>query len=94
MKVFEQANIPCSAINNIAQVFDDPQVQARQMLISLDHPLAGRMPNIASPMRFSRSPVQYRRAPPTLGEHTAEVLEGVLGLSPQEVADLAAKAVV
>ena len=94
MKVFEQANIPCSAINNIAQVFDDPQVQARQMLINLDHPLAGRMPNIASPMRFSRSPVQYRRAPPTLGEHTAEVLEGVLGLSPQEVSDLAAKAVI
>lgn len=94
MTVFEEAGVPCSAINDIAQVFDDPHVRAREMLISLDHPLAGSMPNIASPMRFSRSPVQYRRAPPTLGEHTSEVLEVVLGLSQQEVSSLAAKAVI
>jgi crotonobetainyl-CoA:carnitine CoA-transferase CaiB-like acyl-CoA transferase len=94
MTVFEKANVPCSAINNIAQVFDDPHVRAREMLINLDHPQSGKLPNIANPMRFSRSPVRYRRAPPTLGEHTAEVLEDVLGLSSQEVMDLAAKAVI
>jgi crotonobetainyl-CoA:carnitine CoA-transferase CaiB-like acyl-CoA transferase len=94
MTVFEKAGVPCSPINNIAQVFDDPHVRAREMLIKLDHPQAGKLPNVASPMRFSKSPVSYRRPPPTLGEHTAEILKDVLGLSPEEVSDLAAKAVI
>jgi crotonobetainyl-CoA:carnitine CoA-transferase CaiB-like acyl-CoA transferase len=90
MGVFEKFQVPCSPINDIAQVFEDPHVRAREMLIALDHPLAGTLPNIASPMRFSRSPVQYHRAAPTLGEHTEEVLADTLGLTADEVARLAA----
>lgn len=91
MATFEKANVPCSPINNIAQVFDDPQVRARNMLLQLDHPTAGKMPSIANPIRLSKSPVQYRRAPPTLGQHTREVLEEVLGLSVEEISSLSAK---
>jgi crotonobetainyl-CoA:carnitine CoA-transferase CaiB-like acyl-CoA transferase len=94
MALFEKANVPCSPINDIAQVFSDPHVQAREMVVKLDHPLAGKLPNIANPMRLTRSPVQYRRGPPTLGEHTADVLENVLGLSAAEVSSLAEKGVI
>ncbi len=94
MAQFEKANISCSPINDIAQVFDDPQVRARNMLLQLDHPTAGKMPSIASPIRLSRSPVSYRRAPPTLGQHTAEVLEEILGLSPAEISSLSEKDVI
>jgi crotonobetainyl-CoA:carnitine CoA-transferase CaiB-like acyl-CoA transferase len=85
---FEKNGVPYSVINNIAQVFDDPQVRARNMLLHLDHPTAGKMPSIASPIRLSRSPVEYEKAPPTLGQHTSEVLEELLGLSPSEISNL------
>ena len=94
MTVFEKANVPCSPINNIAQLFDDPHVRAREMKIELDHPLTGKLPNIANPMRFSRSAVQYHRPPPTLGEHTNEVLDELLDLSAEEISNLAAKGVI
>ncbi len=93
MERFEKAGVPYSVINNIAQVFDDPQVQARNMLLHLDHPLAGKMPSIGNPIRLSRSPVKYNRAPPTLGQHTEEVLEEVLSLSGDEISRLSAKGV-
>ncbi|MCY1452957.1 Formyl-CoA:oxalate CoA-transferase [compost metagenome] len=53
---------------------------ARQLRIDLPHPLAGSVPQVASPIRLSETPVEYRNAPPTLGQHTAEILEAVLGL--------------
>ncbi|MCY1431748.1 Succinyl-CoA:(R)-benzylsuccinate CoA-transferase subunit BbsF [compost metagenome] len=53
---------------------------ARQLRIDLPHPLAGTVPQVASPIRLSETPVEYRNAPPTLGQHTAEILGGVLGL--------------
>jgi crotonobetainyl-CoA:carnitine CoA-transferase CaiB-like acyl-CoA transferase len=62
-------------------VFDDPQVRARGMRIELPHPLAGVAPGVANPIRLSRSPVSYRSAPPTLGQHTQEVLQQWLELS-------------
>lgn len=70
----EAAKVPCGAINDLAEVFADPQVRARGMTVEVPHPLAGSVPLVASPVRMSRTPVQYRRAPPLLGEHTAEVL--------------------
>jgi crotonobetainyl-CoA:carnitine CoA-transferase CaiB-like acyl-CoA transferase len=94
MHIFEKANVPCSPINDIAQVFDDPHVRAREMKIELDHPLTGKLPNIANPMRLSRSAVQYHRPPPTLGEHTNEVLDELLDLSAEEISNLAAKGVI
>ena len=70
--------VPCGPINDLAQVFADPQVLARELAIRMDHPLAGKMSSVASPLRLSASPVEYRHAPPLLGEHTQEVLEQVL----------------
>ena len=89
-------NVPCSPINTIDQVFDDPQVVAREMKINMPHPhLSGEtMDLIASPLRLSRSPVSYRQAPPQLGEHTAEVLEELLEMDEKKMAALREKGVI
>ncbi len=82
----EAVGVPCGPINNIAQAFAHPQSQARQLRRDLPHPAGGTAPVTASPLRFSASPVVYRRAPPLLGEHTEEVLREVLGKSAGEIA--------
>ena len=76
----EAVGVPCGPINDLAQVFADPQVQARGLAMQLPHALAGLVPQVASPIRLSETPVEYRNAPPLLGEHTQQVLERVLGL--------------
>jgi len=76
----EAAGVPCGPINDLAQVFEDPQVLARGLAVSIPHALAGAVPQVASPIRLSETPVQYRYAPPLLGEHTEAVLGDVLGL--------------
>ncbi|PAA13191.1 CaiB/BaiF CoA transferase family protein [Pseudomonas fragi] len=76
----EAVGVPCGPINDLAQVFADPQVQARGLALQLPHALAGLVPQVASPIRLSETPVEYRNAPPLLGEHTRQVLEQVLGL--------------
>ena len=81
----EAVGVPCGPINELAQVFADPQVQARGLALELPHALAGLVPQVASPIRLSETPVEYRRAPPLLGEHTEEVLERVLGLGAVEL---------
>lgn len=84
----EQAGVPCGPINDLAQTFADPQVQARGLAIELPHALAGTVPQVASPIRLSNTPIEYRNAPPLLGEHTMEVLQRVLGLDSAAVATL------
>ena len=86
--LLEEAGVPCGPINDLAQVFADPQVQARGLRVELSHPLAGTVPQVASPIRLSETPVQYRNAPPLLGEHTERVLGEMLGLSPERIAAL------
>ncbi|MGC7837871.1 CaiB/BaiF CoA transferase family protein [Pseudomonas wayambapalatensis] len=76
----ERAGVPCGPINDLAQMFQDPQVVARGLKVDVPHPLAGSVPQVASPIRLSETPVEYRRAPPLLGEHTEAVLLDVLGL--------------
>ena len=71
---FEAAGVPCGAINSVPQVFVDDQVRHRGMLVEIAHPLAGTVPQVASPMRFSEAPLVLERAPPLLGEHTTEIL--------------------
>ena len=83
----EAAKVPCGPINDLAEVFADPQVLEREMTVQMPHPLAGSVRLVASPMKFSATPVQYRRPPPLLGEHTDEVLLE-LGLSEAEIAAL------
>ncbi|MDU7558202.1 MULTISPECIES: CaiB/BaiF CoA-transferase family protein [unclassified Pseudomonas] len=77
----EAVGVPCGPINEMAQVFADPQVQARGLAFELPHVLAGLVPQVGSPIRLSETPVEYRRAPPLLGEHTQEVLARVLGVT-------------
>ena len=85
VEALERAGVPCGPINDLSQVFADPQVQARGLKVELPHALGGTVPQVASPIRLSGTPVEYRRAPPLLGEHTLEVLTGVLGLSDEAV---------
>ncbi|MCK9694578.1 MULTISPECIES: CaiB/BaiF CoA transferase family protein [Pseudomonas] len=81
----EAAGVPCGPVNDLAQVFADPQVVARGLAIELPHVLAGRVPQVASPIRLSETPVEYTRAPPLLGEHTAQVLQALLGIGEEEI---------
>ncbi|MEW6707865.1 MAG: CaiB/BaiF CoA-transferase family protein [Pseudomonadota bacterium] len=74
LSALEAAKVPCGPINSLDEVFTDPQVQARQMTVEMPHPLTDRLRLVASPMKFSATPVQYRRPPPLLGEHTTELL--------------------
>ena len=87
LPALEAAKVPCGAINNLAEVFADPHVQARGMTVPMPHPLTDALQLVASPMKLSATPVQYRRAPPLLGEHTDEVLRE-LGWSAAELAAL------
>jgi crotonobetainyl-CoA:carnitine CoA-transferase CaiB-like acyl-CoA transferase len=84
----EAAGVPNGPINNLAQVFEEPQVKARGVKIELEHKAAGKLPLVASPMRFSGTPLEYRLPPPLLGEHTEEVLRDLLGKSAAEIEQL------
>ncbi|MCF9017612.1 CoA transferase [Pseudomonas syringae] len=84
----EAAGVPCGPVNDLAQVFADPQVLARGLALELPHALGGRVAQVASPIRLSETPVEYRRAPPLLGEHTSQVLQELLGMSGDEVVAL------
>ena len=81
----EAAGVPCGPINNYREVFEDPQVKHRGLKIEMPHPLSGTMPGLASPMRFSETPVTYDVPPPMLGQHTNEVLREVLGMKDAEI---------
>ncbi len=80
--------VPSARINDISQAFDEPQAKHRGGRIDLPHSLSGTVPGIASPMHLSQTKVTYRNGPPTLGEHTDEVLAEVLGLSAEQIAAL------
>jgi crotonobetainyl-CoA:carnitine CoA-transferase CaiB-like acyl-CoA transferase len=90
----EAANVPCGPINRIDEVFADPQAIARGLTVAMQHSLVGPIDLVASPLRLSRTPPEYRLAPPILGEHTKEVLRSSLGLSDQEIASLGAQGLI
>jgi crotonobetainyl-CoA:carnitine CoA-transferase CaiB-like acyl-CoA transferase len=87
LDALEAAQVPCGAINDLAEVFADPQVRARGMVVGMAHPLSDTLRLVASPLKLSETPVRYRRAPPLLGEHTDEVLIEA-GLTTDEIAGL------
>lgn len=91
-----EASLPVCPINDLEQVFDDPHVQARGMKISMPHGAAGGKPvdMIGNPIKMSGTPVSYRRPPPTLGEHTDEVLSEIFGLSGDEISRLRADEII
>ncbi|TFY96213.1 CaiB/BaiF CoA transferase family protein [Ramlibacter rhizophilus] len=79
LAALEQAKVPCGAINNLAEVFDDPHVNARGMVDAWTHPLQPGLRLVASPLKLGATPVRKDRPPPLLGQHTTEVLREVLG---------------
>jgi len=84
----ERAGIPCGPINSIAQALADPQIVARGLRVDLPHPLAGSVSLVGTPMRMSASPPALERAPPTLGQHTDEVLRELAGMDAATLAAL------
>ncbi len=94
LEALNERGIPCGPINNIAQVFDDPQVNSRGLQLELAHPLAGKVASVANPIRLSHSEIEYERASPTLGQDTDAVLQSVLQLDAAKLADLHNKAII
>ncbi len=95
MQALEKRGVPCGPVNNLDQVFADPQVQARGMVTTMPHALSpAPVDLIANPVRFSETPVTYRRAPPVLGADTAEILAHEAGLSDEEISQLRQQGVV
>jgi len=92
----ERLTIGCGPINTVEQVFADPHVQARGMVVEMPHDAIGGapVPLVASPLRFSETPVTYRHTPPVLGAHTEDVLRGVLGMEDGELDRLKAAGVI
>jgi len=90
----EKVGVPCGPINNMEQVFAHPQVRHRGLQMALDHPLAGTVPQVANPIKFTGRPHEYQGAPPTLGQHSDSVLRGILEMSDDEIAALKAAGVV
>jgi formyl-CoA transferase len=88
LAALEPAGVPCGPINDLAQVFADPQVVHRGLRVRAPHPVAGEVTMVANPIRYSRTPIPHDVAPPTLGQHTDEVLREVAGLSPDRIAEL------
>jgi crotonobetainyl-CoA:carnitine CoA-transferase CaiB-like acyl-CoA transferase len=92
--LLEEAGVPCGPINDLAQVFADPQVQARGLHIDMRNGMGSITPQVASPLRLSATPVDYRLAPPLLGEHTDALLRRLLGLDDGQIASLRSAAVI
>jgi len=90
----EAAGVPCGPINDLAQVFSEPQAIARGLKFELPHPRAGKVPLVRSPMRFSATPVEHQLPPPLLGQHTDEVLRSLLAKSDAEIARLRSEGII
>ena len=88
------ADVPCGPINDLAQVFDEPQVRHRGLRIDLPHPTAGRVPGVRNPILYSRTPMRYERAPPLLGADTDAVLSERLGLDADRLAGLRSREII
>ena len=92
----EKNNVSCGPINRLDQVFSDPQFIARGMQLDMPHPKTGTAPvkMVASPLKFSESKVDYRYAPPVLGQHVDEVLNELLDMSEDDIAGLRERGVI
>ena len=94
LSMLEAAGIPCGSINTLDKVFAGPQVAAREMLVTMEHPTIGDLPLVGSPLSFSGTPVEYKLPPPLLGQHTREILHEILGYSEEEIESLKANGVI
>jgi crotonobetainyl-CoA:carnitine CoA-transferase CaiB-like acyl-CoA transferase len=94
VEALDNSGVPVSYVNDMSQVFADPQVIARGMRVIQTRPMAGTLPMIASPLRLSKTPVGCYAAPPKLGEHSEEVLKEMLGKDDTDIAELRTRGVV
>ena len=94
LAALEAAKVPCGAINNLAEVFADPQIEARDMVTHWQHPVQSDLKLVSSPIKLSVTPVRTDLAPPLLGQHTQEVLREVLNYSDAQLSDLKHKGVI
>ena len=92
--MLEAAGVPCGPINDLAQVFSEPQALARGLRMELPHPSADKVALVRSPMRFSETPLEQGVPPPTLGQHTVEVLSDLLKKDASEIARLRSDGIV
>jgi crotonobetainyl-CoA:carnitine CoA-transferase CaiB-like acyl-CoA transferase len=93
LETLQNAGVPCGPINDMAQVYADPQVLARDMLVELEHPTLGTIKNVGSPLKFTETPTTLHRPPPLLGQHTDEVLADY-GYSANDIATLRERKVI
>jgi crotonobetainyl-CoA:carnitine CoA-transferase CaiB-like acyl-CoA transferase len=88
------AGVPAGPVNDFAQAFEDPQLKARGMIVETEHPLAGPLRLIGNPIKFSRTPVEHYAAPPLMGQDSDAVLDDLLGIGPERLAELRARGVI
>ncbi|WP_033318322.1 CaiB/BaiF CoA transferase family protein [Streptomyces yerevanensis] len=94
LAAFDAHDVPAGPINELPEVFADPQVQHREMLLEVEDPVSGRLSLLANPIRLSATPVEDYAPPPSLGEHTAEVLGRLAGVTEDQLVELRARGVV
>ncbi|MBK0391101.1 CaiB/BaiF CoA transferase family protein [Ramlibacter algicola] len=94
LPALEAAKVPCGAINSLAEVFADPHVRERGMVTRWEHPLGGEVDLVSSPLKLSATPVRQDLPPPLLGQHTDDVLRGVLGWDAARIGELRQKEVI
>jgi crotonobetainyl-CoA:carnitine CoA-transferase CaiB-like acyl-CoA transferase len=90
----EASGVPCGPINDLGEVFENEQVVARGMQVDLPHPSGGTVKLVRNPVNMSATPPQAVSHPPTLGEHTDDILRSVLGLDEARIAELRARSVI
>jgi succinate---hydroxymethylglutarate CoA-transferase len=88
------AGVPCGRINSVSAALDDEHTKARRMVETVEHPTIGELKVIGIPFKMSGTPTSIRRAPPTLGQHTEDILCGELGLTRERVAELRTKKII
>jgi len=91
LAMLEEAGIPCAPINTVDRVLNDPQIKARDMIVEVDHPVAGKMHLPGIPIKMYKTPGSVDTPAPLLGQHTEEILKELLGMSKEEVDALRAK---
>jgi CoA:oxalate CoA-transferase len=94
IEILDGAGIPCGPINTVDRAITDPQVQAREMIVEIEHPVAGRLKMPGVPIKLSETPGGIERPAPLLGQHTEEILYELFGMSSDQVQDFRRRKVI